>query len=153
DTWTPLDAAGQKKLAKHHGAVLGIDEKVHEMGKPYEYFLTVGFPEANTEGDIPSLLTMIFGKISMDGRIRLESIVFPAVYVKGRGPVHGIAGIRKLVNEPQKPLVMAIFKPCVGLSPAELAKMFLDLARGGVHLVKDDEILPDLSLCPTQKRL
>src|SRR6476660_7764161 len=67
DTWTPNELSGKKKLAKHAGAVLGIDERTHAAGKPYEYYLTVGFPQANTEGDIPSLLTMVFGKISMDG--------------------------------------------------------------------------------------
>src|SRR5689334_21812219 len=65
-SWTPNDLSGKKKLAKYSGAVLGIDERTHVAGQPYEYFLTVGFPPGNTEGDIPSLLTMIFGKISMD---------------------------------------------------------------------------------------
>jgi 2,3-diketo-5-methylthiopentyl-1-phosphate enolase len=153
DTWTPNERSGQKQLAKHRGVVLGIDERTHEPGKPYQYYLTIGFPAANTEGDIPSLLTMIFGKISMDGKIRLESIQFPDDYLQGKGPRFGIAGIRERVGEPAKPLAMAIFKPCVGLSPAELGKMFYELACGGMHLVKDDEILPDLSICPTEERL
>ncbi len=153
DTWTPNELSGKKKLAKHSGVVLGIDERTHVPGKPYEYYLTVGFPPANSEGDIPSLLTMIFGKISMDGKIRLESIQFPDAYLKDKGPRFGIAGIRDKVGEPDRPLAMAIFKPCVGLTPTELAKMFYELACGGMHLVKDDEILPDLSLCPTEQRL
>ncbi len=153
DTWTPTEMSGKKKLAKHSGVVLGIDEKVHVAGKPYEYHLTIGYPAANTEGDIPSLLTMVFGKISMDGKIRLESLRFPDDYLKGKGPRHGIAGIRALVNEPEKPLTMAIFKPCVGLTPKELGEKFYELASGGLHLVKDDEILPDLSICPTEERL
>jgi 2,3-diketo-5-methylthiopentyl-1-phosphate enolase len=153
DTWTPNELSGKKKLTKHSGVVLGIDERTHVPGKPYEYYLTVGFPPANTEGDLPSLLTMIFGKISMDGKIRLESIQFPDDYLKGKGPRFGIDGIREKVGEPSKPLAMAIFKPCVGLTPAELATMFYELASGGMHLVKDDEILPDLSICPTEERL
>jgi len=153
DTWTPTENSGLKKLAKHSGVVLGIDERTHVEGEPYEYYLTVGFPAANTEGDIPSLLTMIFGKISLDGRIRIQSMHLPDDYLQGKGPRFGIPGIRKLVGEPEKPLAMAIFKPCVGLSAAELAKMFEELALGGMHLVKDDEILPDLTICPTEKRL
>ncbi len=153
DTWTPTERSAVKKLAKHRGSVLGIDERTHVQGQPYEYYLTVGFPPANTEGDIPSLLTMIFGKISLDGRIRVEKLELPEAYFKEKGPRLGIPGIRKLVGEPEKPLAMAIFKPCVGLSPAELGKMFEELALGGMHLVKDDEILPDLSVCPTEKRL
>jgi 2,3-diketo-5-methylthiopentyl-1-phosphate enolase len=153
DTWTPNDASGQKKLAKYRGAVLGIDERTHIHGHPYEYYLTIGFPPHNTEGDIPSLLTMIFGKISMDGKIRIESIQFPEEYLEARGPRFGIPGIRERVQEREKPLAMAIFKPCVGLSPTELGDMFFELACGGMHVVKDDEILPDLSICPTEFRL
>lgn len=153
DTWTPNELSGQKKLEKHRGVVLGIDEKTHTEGRSYEYFLTIGFPAANTEGDIPSLLTMIFGKISLDGKIRLESVAFPDDYLEKKGPIHGVAGIRAITGELLKPLMMAIFKPCVGLTPTELGKMFYELAMGGMHIVKDDEILPDLSICPTEKRL
>src|SRR5579864_9275517 len=123
DTWTPNELSGQKKLAKHRGAVLGIDERTHVHGKPYEYYLTIGFPPANTEGDIPSLLTMIFGKISMDGKIRVESVRFPDAYLSGKGPKFGVPGIRDKVSEPTKQLAMAIFKPCVGLTPKELGDM------------------------------
>jgi 2,3-diketo-5-methylthiopentyl-1-phosphate enolase len=153
DTWTPNERSGLKKLEKHRGVVLGVKELYAERGVPHAYQLTIGYPPANTENDIPTLLTMIFGKISLDGKIRLEDIAYPASYLKGKGPRHGIEGIRKQVGERSKPLAMAIFKPCVGLSPRELGAMFLELAMGGMHLVKDDEILPDLSLCPTENRL
>lgn len=153
DAWNPTDPAGKKRAARFQGAVLGIDERTHEIGKPYEYHLTIGFPASNTEGDIPSLLTMVFGKISLDGRIRLQSIEFPEDYLKGRGPRFGIPGIRSKAQESQKPLLMATLKPCLGLSPTELAKLFTDLSRGGAHIVKDDEILPDLPTAPTEKRL
>ena len=119
----------------------------------YEYRLTIGYPPVNTENDIPSLLTMIFGKISMDGQIRVQDIDFPPSYLRGKGPRHGIEGIRRMVGETSRPLTMAIFKPCVGLTPKELGQMFFELAMGGMHLVKDDEILPDLSICPVEKRL
>src|SRR5580704_13471897 len=71
DTWTPNALSGAKKLEKHRGVVLGVDERTHVEGQAYEYFLTIGFPPVNTEGDIPSLLTMIFGKPSLDGKIRV----------------------------------------------------------------------------------
>ena len=74
-------------------------QETHVPGRPYEYHLTIGFPPTNTEGDIPSLLTMIFGKISMDGKIRLESIQFPEPYLKKKGPSFGVQGIREMVGE------------------------------------------------------
>ena len=175
DTWTPNERSGLAKLEKHRGVVLkvtGISGNSKEdqgragnipssssifpdipSSSQYAYQLTIGYPPANTENDIPTLLTMIFGKISLDGKICLEDIVFPAAYLKGKGPRFGIEGIRKKVGEPAKPLIMAIFKPCVGLTPKELGQMYFELAMGGMQLVKDDEILPDLSICPTEKRL
>jgi len=180
DTWTPNERSGMKKLEKHRGIVLKVEEiapqQNAELGArsaeegvllknnqlprsafrvphSHVYLLTIGFPPANTENDIPTLLTMIFGKISLDGQIRVENISFPESYLKGKGPRFGIEGIRKKLSESSKPLTMAIFKPCVGLTPKELAGMFYELALGGMHLVKDDEILPDLNICPTEKRL
>ena len=152
DTWTPTQRSGLLKLKEHTAVVLKTRE-ISPSAPPHHYEITIGFPPANTEGDIPSLLTMLFGKISMDGEIRLEAVEFPERYLHGKGPRHGIEGVRKKVAEKTHPLLMAIFKPCVGLSPKELAAMFYELALGGMHLVKDDEILPDLSICPTEKRL
>ncbi len=151
DTWTPNARSGLKKLEKHKGIVVQVRESA--PSSPLVYELTIGYPAANTENDIPTLLTMIFGKISMDGLIRLEKISFPNAYLKGKGPRSGIAGIRKAVGENRKPLIMAIFKPCVGLTPDDLGQMFYELAAGGMQLVKDDEILPNLPICPVEKRL
>ena len=53
NTSTTGASSGQKKLSRHQGEVLGIDERTHIPGRPYEYYLTVGFPPDNTEGDIP----------------------------------------------------------------------------------------------------
>jgi 2,3-diketo-5-methylthiopentyl-1-phosphate enolase len=153
DTWTPNARSGLKKLEKHRGQVVAARELPQTNGSGHAYELTIGYPPANTENDIPSLLTMVFGKISLDGKIRLETIAFPASYLKGKGPKFGIEGLRKRVGEPHQPLTMAIFKPGVGLTPKELSEMFYELAMGGLHLVKDDEILPDLSICPVDKRL
>jgi 2,3-diketo-5-methylthiopentyl-1-phosphate enolase len=153
DSWTPNERSGLKKLEIYRGEVLGVDERTHVEGKPYEYYMTVGYPTANTEGDLASVLTMIFGKISMDGKIRLTNLQFPDKFLKHKGPRFGIEGIRQRVDEPKKPLQMAIFKPCVGLTPSELGEMFYQLALAGMHLVKDDEILPDIPSCPTEKRL
>jgi 2,3-diketo-5-methylthiopentyl-1-phosphate enolase len=152
DTWTPNQRSGLKKLKKHTGQVVSAQE-LPRTTSGYAYELVIGYPPANTENDIPTLLTMIFGKISLDGKIRVQDIQFPPAFLKGKGPRFGIEGIRKAVGERSKPLTMAIFKPCVGLAPQDLGQMFYELAAGGMHLVKDDEILPDLSICPTEKRL
>lgn len=153
DTWTPVGAAAQQKLERRRGRVLDA-RPIERQGEAYRGVFTVGFPAANTELDIATALTMVFGKVSMDGRIRVLDIEFPEAFLKkAPGPKHGVPGLRKLAGVPERPLAMAIFKPCVGLSPKELGEMVYQLALGGVDLVKDDEILPDLDLCPTEARL
>jgi 2,3-diketo-5-methylthiopentyl-1-phosphate enolase len=153
DSWTPSDPLGKKMQAKLGGIVLGIDERTHLEGQPYEYHLTVGFPPANTEGDIPSLLLMVLGRTNPEERTRIESIQFPENFRKGKGPRHGIPGLRSLLKEPAKPLQMGMVRPGIGFSPEDYAAQFYDLAMGGMHLVKEDEILLDLASCPVEKRL
>jgi 2,3-diketo-5-methylthiopentyl-1-phosphate enolase len=153
DAWTPTDPSAQKKLLRYQGLVLGIDERTHVPGRPYEYYLTVGFPPDNTEGDIPTLLTMIFGRLSTEGTIRLEALRLPDNYFNGKGPAFGIEGIREKVGEPEKPLLLAQFKPPIGLTPAAIGQHFYELACGGMHLVSDPENLPDMSISPTEERL
>src|SRR5688572_24697396 len=85
DTWTPNQRSGLQKLEKHRGQVLEVREGTPTNGSGRTYELKIGYPAANTENDIPTLLTMIFGKISLDGKIRLENITFPDSYLKHKG--------------------------------------------------------------------
>ncbi|MBI4313995.1 MAG: 2,3-diketo-5-methylthiopentyl-1-phosphate enolase [Candidatus Omnitrophica bacterium] len=147
--WTPLQQMDPAVWERHRGEVLSTERPAPEIG-----IVKIAFPTANCETDIPSLLTMVFGKVSLDGRIKLLDLEFPAQWItKFTGPKVGIAGIRELLNVPARPLAMAIFKPCVGLSPAQLGEMFYPLGSGGLDLIKDDEILPDLPAAPAEKRL
>ena len=74
---------------------------------------TIQFPVANTEGDIGSLLTMIFGKYSMAGMAKVVAIRLPRHY--GQRCRFGISGIRDALGVVDRPLVMAIFKPALGI--------------------------------------
>jgi 2,3-diketo-5-methylthiopentyl-1-phosphate enolase len=115
---------------------------------------TIGYPVENTQGDIATLLVMVFGKVSLDGRIRLTDLRLPPQFLANLpGPRFGIDGVRRLLNEPDRPVLMSIFKPCVGLTARELGDMYREQVMGGSRLVKDDEILPDLQMCPTEERL
>lgn len=106
---------------------------------------TVSFPRHNVEGDIATLLTMIFGKFSMAGVGRVVDVRLPADY--GTTPRFGIAGIRRLTGVTSGPLIMAIFKPALGLSAADHAAILDEVASAGLHVIKDDEILGDLPSC------
>jgi 2,3-diketo-5-methylthiopentyl-1-phosphate enolase len=112
---------------------------------------TVQFPLANVEGDIASLLTMIFGKYSMAGAAKVVAVRLPQDY--GQHPKFGITGIRKMLGVSDRPLIMAIFKPALGLSATDHAEILQQVAMAGLDIIKDDEILGNVESAPTLERL
>ena len=113
--------------------------------------VTIRFPNANVENDISSLLTMIFGKYSMAGAAKVMAVRLPENY--GSRPKLGITGIRERLGVFDRPLIMAIFKPALGLSADDHAAILKEVASAGLDIIKDDEIMGDLEVAPTQKRL
>ena len=140
-TWDERFAHRKASLSAHLGEVLGVEERS----------AWIRFPEANVEGDIGSLLTMIFGKYSMAGAARVVDVILPDSY--GTGPTIGLSGIRKHLGVYDRPLLMAIFKPALGLSAGDHAGILSQVARGGIDIIKDDEILGNLPVCETETRL
>ena len=112
---------------------------------------SVAFPAANTERDIGTLLTMVFGKYSLAGPARLVDLRLPPDF--GTRPRFGIAGLRARVGVAGRPLLMAIFKPALGLTAADHATLLRAVADTELDLVKDDEILGNLAQAPTLERL
>ena len=125
-----------------------ISVVVHDSGHSTA---TIEFPIGNTEGDIGSLLTMIFGKFSMAGAAKVTNIRLPEKY--GQMPSVGLSGIRNRLNVYDRPLVMAIFKPALGLTADDHAAILRDVAAAGLDIIKDDEILGNLEIAPTIDRL
>ena len=77
--------------------------------------ITIAYPEANFSRDIPAVLTTVFGKLSLDGKIKLTDLEFSEGFKRSLpGPVLGIYGIRKLLGEFERPLLMSIFKGVIG---------------------------------------
>ncbi|UEN99885.1 RuBisCO large subunit C-terminal-like domain-containing protein [Acidiferrobacter thiooxydans] len=111
----------------------------------------VAFPAANTEYDIGTLLTMVFGKYSLAGPARLVDLRLPPDF--GTRPRFGIAGLRARLGVAGRPLLMAIFKPALGLTAADHATLLRAVADTELDLVKDDEILGNLAQAPTRERL
>ncbi len=58
-----------------------------------------------------------------------------------KGPQFGLDGIRTLVGAPDRPLLITMMKPAIGLTPKESAEVFHQAAIGGSDGVKDDELL------------
>jgi 2,3-diketo-5-methylthiopentyl-1-phosphate enolase len=137
DRWTSRESAFQDRL----GQVVKIEANT----------ATIAFPEQNVEGDIASLLTMIFGKYSMAGAAKITAVRLPEDY--GVRPKFGISGIRAKLGVSDRPLVMAIFKPALGLSAADHGQILSEVAPAGLDVIKDDEIMADLASAPTFERL
>jgi 2,3-diketo-5-methylthiopentyl-1-phosphate enolase len=137
DRWTSRESAFQDRL----GQVVQVEENT----------ATIAFPEQNVEGDIASLLTMIFGKYSMAGAAKITAVRLPEDY--GVRPKFGISGIREKLGVSDRPLVMAIFKPALGLSAADHGQILSEVAPAGLDVIKDDEIMADLASAPTFERL
>lgn len=115
------------------------------------HIATIHFPLANIENDIPSLLTMIFGKYSMAGPAKVIAVRLPENY--GKKPKLGITGIRQKLGIYDRPLIMAIFKPALGLTAEDHAQILKEVAFAGLDIIKDDEIMGDLETAPTLQRL
>lgn len=160
-TWTDLPLLEQEQLRKHKGEVVHIQE-LEESERINHYFgkrlkraiVQIAYPTVNFSADIPALLTTVFGKLSLDGEVRLLDITFPDEWKRQfPGPRFGIDGIRQKVHVYDRPLLMSIFKGIIGRDIAYLTEQLKQQALGGVDLVKDDEILFDSDSLPFEKRI
>jgi 2,3-diketo-5-methylthiopentyl-1-phosphate enolase len=156
-SWTDLPEAKKSTMAKHLGLV--IDVKIHEpeeAAAATERYadIQIAYPDINFSRDIPALLVTVFGKLSMDGRIKLMDLRFSAAFLSAfSGAKFGVDGVRKLLGVQDRPLLMSIFKSVIGHDIAGLREQFLQQALGGVDLIKDDEILFENPLTPIEKRV
>jgi 2,3-diketo-5-methylthiopentyl-1-phosphate enolase len=145
-TWDASFAHRESSFSSHMGAATQVQPQPDGTA-----IATVRFPTANVEGDIASLLTMIFGKYSMAGPAKILDVRLPQGY--GQRAKFGISGMRSLLGVRDRPLVMAIFKPALGLSAADHAQILSEVAAAGLDVIKDDEILGNLESAPTLERL
>ena len=146
-TWTELTTEKPyvKKLAAH---VYSIEGNTIKIAYPIELF------EA---GNIPNILSSVAGNVfglKALKNLRLLDLELPNALLSGfRGPQFGIAGIRKLLKVPKRPLVGTIIKPKLGLKTKDHAKVAYDAWMGGCDVVKDDENLSSQKFNPFDDRL
>lgn len=155
-SWTELPEAQKADMEKHLGKVLSIH--VHEpenaaLGERYAD-IQIAYPDINFSRDLPALLVTVFGKLSMDGKIKLLDLDVSETFASAfPGPKFGLNGVRDLLGVHDRPLLMSIFKSVVGYDLANLQDQFYKQALGGVDLIKDDEILFENPLTPLEKRV
>jgi 2,3-diketo-5-methylthiopentyl-1-phosphate enolase len=157
-SWTDLPLLEQEQLKKHKGRVV----RVQHVGTSTGYFpqtrtkglIEIAYPSANFSPELPAILTTTFGKLSLDGEIKLIDLTFSEELIKEfPGPKFGIEGIRHITNVEDRPYVMSIFKGILGKDIEFFAQQLEQQALGGVDFVKDDEILFDNNLTPFEQRI
>lgn len=134
---------------------------VHEIA-PGKGYAAIAFPTANLPGRgspftaIWLYLTAgpLFERPFAD-TVRLADVVLPEEVLGAfRGPQLGIKGPRGRQSQDDDALLFgAIVKPGAGLVPEEVASRCAAAARGGIHLIKDDEKMNNPSYCPLIERV
>jgi ribulose-bisphosphate carboxylase large chain len=115
--------------------------------------VAIDYPWRALISDLPQLLNLLYGNISLQRGIRVHAIDWPAELVaRFSGPAVGVAGLREIVGVAGRPLLASALKP-VGLGVRELARIAGDCALGGLDLVKDDHSLADQESAPFRERV
>ncbi|MBA4494357.1 2,3-diketo-5-methylthiopentyl-1-phosphate enolase [Paenactinomyces guangxiensis] len=153
-TWTELPEAKKERMAQHLGKVIDITELSPDLDGRPRAICKIGYPVRNLTPDIPALLTTVFGKCSMDGAIKCLDIEAPEAFLSQLpGPKLGIDKIRERLGIKDRPLLMSIFKQCIGMTLKELEEAYQNQIAGGVDLVKDDEIFFRDDAAPVMQRV
>jgi len=145
------------ELFENHSCIVLHDESELQEKSG---IVNIAFPVINTdwkEDGVTQLLVQIMGgqlDIDIVLKCHVLELQFPNnVLQHFKGPKFGIEGIRKFVGVENKPLLGAIIKPKIGISPAVLLEMVKELVEGGVNFIKEDEIMSNPSFCPIEERV
>jgi len=145
-------------LFKNHSCLILADET--ELQNKTSGEVKIAFPVINTDWEtdgISHLLCQIMGghvDIDLVKKCRVVKLDLPQSVTKHfAGPKFGISGMRKFTGQYEKPLLGAIIKPKIGITPETLLDMVKELVDGGVDFIKEDEIMSNPSFCPLDKRV
>lgn len=160
-SWTNLPKLEQEQLKKHKGRVISVEQLdtdnrvTRYLGKQVQKgIIKIAYPSANFSADLPAILTTAFGKLSLDGEVKLLDLEFSSELKDTfPGPKFGINGIREKLGVFDRPLVMSIFKGVIGRDINYLKEQLREQALGGVNIIKDDEILFENPLTPFETRI
>jgi 2,3-diketo-5-methylthiopentyl-1-phosphate enolase len=159
-TWVKVPGETYNLTRRHQGKVVGlwevpdVETERRDTDQERTHVFQIAYPVENIGCQIPMLLTTVFGNISMMGDIKLLDLALPRKFVDGLpGPQFGVAGIRKLLGIPERPLLNTMIKPSTGITPEQGAELFYQAALGGTDIIKDDEVLGDTDFSPVLKRV
>jgi ribulose-bisphosphate carboxylase large chain len=146
-TWTALSTEKPyvTRLAARVYDVVGNTAKI---AYPIELF-----EPANMPNILSSVAGNVFGLKALKN-LRLLDIHMPKALTSSfKGPAFGIAGVRKILKIPVRPLVGTIIKPKLGLNTKDHTKVAYNAWSGGCDIVKDDENLSNQKFNPFEERL
>jgi ribulose-bisphosphate carboxylase large chain len=146
-TWTELSTE-QPYMARLAAHVFSVEGNIIKIAYPVELFESSNMPNI-----LSSVAGNVFGLKALKN-LRLLDIQVPRQILNSfKGPAFGVAGIRRLLDVPKRPLVGTIIKPKLGLNTKDHAKVAYDAWLGGCDVVKDDENLSSQSFNPFEERL
>jgi 2,3-diketo-5-methylthiopentyl-1-phosphate enolase len=151
-TWVPVPGITREMLERHMGRIVAIYdappvEFEPNLSQKRAFFVQIAFPEANFGPQFPMLFTTLLGNdVSTATQLKLVDLTLSPTFVAGfGGPKYGIVGLRQHLGIPQRPILLNMIKPCTGFGPEVGAAFFAESARGGVDVIKDDELLGNTS--------
>ena len=117
------------------------------------YRAVISYADEISGYELPQLVNVLFGNISMKPGIRLVQLdLSETLLARFKGPRFGVAGLREKLGVFFRPLLATAIKP-MGLTTAQLAAMAHELALGGMDIIKDDHGLADQSFAPFKERV
>ena len=119
------------------------------QGKTYSCKVKIAHPHGNFGSKIPNLLTAALGEGTFYSpgisAIKLMDMKFSDSYLQHfQGPQFGIVGIRDMLGVYDRPIMIGVIKPNLGLAPEPFAELAYEAWLGGLDIAKDDEMLCDV---------
>ena len=160
-TWLEVPGVTEEMKRRHRGKLLRVqglppaDLSGQGGTGPDAYLVQIALPVVNFGDNLAMLLTTLLGNdASTSVLAKLVDLELPDAWVRQMpGPSFGIAGVRELAGVHDRPLLLNMIKPCTGLAPQDAAEIFRETARGGIDLIKDDELISDPDFSPVLERV
>ncbi|MGC8940604.1 MAG: type III ribulose-bisphosphate carboxylase [Candidatus Nanoarchaeia archaeon] len=139
-TWTEVKAGKYAHVLKLGAKVFSVKKK------GADYFAKIAYPLEHFElGNMSQILASISGNIfgmKAIESLRIEDIRWPREIIKSfPGPQYGIEGIRKKLKIKDRPILITVAKPKVGMRTEEHCEVGRQIWLNGLDLLKDDENL------------
>ena len=152
-----LDSETSELLDNHLAIILDYPENLKNKR---EATIKIAFPIKNfdleQDGVTQLICTIMGGQMDIEEILscRLLDIEFPEVFLKTfKGPKIGMTEIKERTNCINRPLLGGIVKPKTGLDIETLKQVCINMVKGGVDFIKEDEILGNPSCCPFEERV